>query len=51
MKTDDDLRHYLTLASGDLAEAFRIACAEHHHMDQTLDMKKTRMEQMIEEEV
>lgn len=49
MKTDDDLRRYLKLADGDIREAFRIACKEHGYSDQTLEMKRVRMEQMLKE--
>lgn len=49
MKNDDTLRRYLVNTGWDLAEAKRRACIDHHFMDQTLDMKFTRLEQMIEE--
>ena len=49
MKTDDDLRRYLRLADGDIREAYRIACKEHEYIDQTLEMKRVRMEQMLKE--
>lgn len=49
MKNDDTLQQYLEATGWDLAEAKRQACREHHFMDQTLDMKFTRLEQMMEE--
>lgn len=48
MKTEADIERYLTEAGGDLEEAFRIACREHHPGDQTLDMKKSMLMQAKE---
>lgn len=46
MKTETQLRGYLDQAGGDLREAFKLACREHHCMDQTLDMKAAEMERI-----
>lgn len=49
MKTDDDLRRYLKLAEGDAVDAFRIARKEHEYSDQSLEVKKARIEQLVKE--
>jgi hypothetical protein len=44
MKTDAQIRDYLIRANGDVKAAFRLACADHSPMDQTLDMKMSQIE-------
>lgn len=44
MKTDTQIRDYLTQANGDVNAAFRLACDDHSPMDQTLDMKMSQIE-------
>lgn len=50
MKSEAQLREYIAKAGGDMREAFKLACRDHHCMDQTLDMKAAEMERINRED-
>lgn len=49
MKTDADLKSYLTAAGGDMAKARIAAAQDHSPQDQTLESKWTQMEKLSKE--